>query len=98
MLEVENMARISKSSREGYMVGAPTTEGKRGRKESILLRDYYYFRSFSFVFLDVSFRDNPSCGGFTVVGRVRRQLADNFAESLLRRQLCRQLAPTTLGG
>lgn len=55
MLEVENMARISKSLKEGYMVGAPTTEGKRGRKESILLRDYYYFRSFSFVFLDVSF-------------------------------------------
>lgn len=48
------MDRISKSLKEGYMVGAPTTEGKRGRKESILLRDYYYFRSFPFIFLGVS--------------------------------------------
>jgi len=55
MLEAENMARISKSLTEGYMVGAPTTEGKRGKEREYSLRDYYYFRSFSFVFLGVSF-------------------------------------------
>lgn len=55
MLEAKTVARISRSLKERYMVVAPTTEGKRGKEREYSLRDYYYFRSFSFVFLDVSF-------------------------------------------
>lgn len=55
MLEAKKVARISKSLKRRYMVVAPTTEGKRGKEREYSLRDYYYFRSFSFVFLGVSF-------------------------------------------